>query len=93
MLDFIDEPRNSQELVGDKTTGTPESDDLAELVRTIVKAADARKAENIVALQVHHISTLASVLVILSGNSRPQNQAIAAAITRDVCGAVRSVRR
>lgn len=56
-------------------------DDLLDLVHCVVRAADGRKAENIVALQVHHVSTLASVLVILSGNSRPQNQAIAAAVT------------
>ena len=59
-------------------------DDVQDLVRTIVKAADQRKAEQIVALQVHAISTLASYLVILSGSSRPQNSAIAAAIARDV---------
>ena len=42
------------------------------------------QAEQIVALQVHKVTTLTSYLVILSGNSRPQNSAIAAAITRDV---------
>jgi ribosome-associated protein len=55
-------------------------DDTLQLVHTIVKAADGRKAENIVALYVAHITTLTSVLVVVSGNSRPQNQAICAAI-------------
>lgn len=84
MIDFIDQPRNSKELVGDVTTGTPESDDLAELVRTMVRAADARKADNIVALRVSKVSTVTSFIVIVTGNSRPQNQAIAASVKDDV---------
>jgi ribosome-associated protein len=84
MIDFIDEPRNSKELVGDQTLGPPESDDLAELVRTMVRAADARKADNIVALRVSKISTVTSFIVIVTGNSRPQNQAIAASVKAEV---------
>jgi ribosome-associated protein len=57
---------------------------VRDLVRTIVRAADARKAEQIVALQVHAVTTLTSYLVVLSGSSRPQNSAIAASITGDV---------
>jgi ribosome-associated protein len=84
MLEFMDEPRDSHEWVGDKTIGTPESDDLAELVRTIVRAADARKAENIVAMRVSKVSTLTSFLVIVTGNSRPQNRAITESVKDDV---------
>jgi ribosome-associated protein len=51
-----------------------------DLIHTIVRAADGRKAENIVALYVAHITTLTSVLIVVSGNSRPQNQAIGTAI-------------
>ena len=58
--------------------------DTMDLLHCIIRAADGRKADDIVALKVHHVSTLTSVRVILSGNSRPQNQAIAAAITKDV---------
>ena len=54
------------------------------MVRTIVKAADGRKADNIVALQVAQITTVTSYMVVLSGSSRPQNQAIAAAIMDDM---------
>jgi len=54
------------------------------LVRCVAKAADDRKAEQIVALRVSQISTLTSYLVILTGKSRPQNQAIASAITKGV---------
>ncbi|EEC46330.1 predicted protein, partial [Phaeodactylum tricornutum CCAP 1055/1] len=48
------------------------------------QAADGRKADDIVVLHVGNVSTLTSFLVLLSGNSRPQNQAIAAAIVKDV---------
>jgi len=58
--------------------------DVQDLVRCIVRAADGRKADDIVALHVAPITTLTRYLVILSGNSRPQNQAIAAAIQKDV---------
>lgn len=85
MMEFINKPIGNT--VGDDPR--PESipvqeDPSADLVRCIVKAADGRKAENIVALRVSPASTLTSFLVILSGNSRPQNQAIAAAIRNDV---------
>jgi ribosome-associated protein len=84
MLDFMDEPRTPQELVGDVVSGPPERDESADLVRTVVQAADARKAEGIVALRVSRVSTVTSFVVIATGNSRPQNQAIAAAVRRDV---------
>lgn len=84
MVEFMEEPRSSQDLVGDITFGTPEQDELADLVRTIVRAADGRKADNIVALRVSKVSTVTSFVVIVTGNSRPQNQAIAAAVKDDV---------
>jgi ribosome-associated protein len=55
-------------------------DDSLALVETIVKAADGRKADDIVALNVAGITTMTRYLVIVSGNSRPQNQAIANAV-------------
>ena len=72
--------REPGSLVGDLPDLT---DDLV-LVRSIVKAGDGRKAEEIVGLQVAQVSTLTSYMVFLSGNSRPQNQAIAAAIADQV---------
>jgi ribosome-associated protein len=72
--------REPGSLVGDLPDLT---DDLV-LVRSIVKAGDGRKAEDIVGLQVAQVSTLTSYMVFLSGNSRPQNQAIAAAIADQV---------
>lgn len=87
MVNFMDKPVSNSETVGDSPrpeTIPIDDDPTADLVRCIVKAADGRKAENIVALRVSPVSTLTSFLVILSGNSRPQNQAIAAAIRDDV---------
>lgn len=85
MVDFINEPMDSKSMVGDSPTNVPpERDELADLVRCIVRAADGRKAENIVAYRVAKVSTLTTFIVILSGNSRPQNQAIAAAVKNDV---------
>lgn len=78
MADFLESDPGNQ--VGDM----PDLTEDLELVKIIAKAADGRKAEEIVGLQVAQISTLASYLVFLSGNSRPQNQAIAAAIAKDV---------
>jgi ribosome-associated protein len=86
MLEFMEQPVES--LTGDTDAEglavPPEQDEMAGLVRCIVAAADGRKAEQIVALRVSHVSTLTTFLVILSGNSRPQNQAIASAISKDV---------
>lgn len=84
MLDFIDEPMSSKEMVGDVITVPPEEDDLADFVECIVKAADGRKADNIVAMRVSKISTVCSFVVFATGNSRPQNQAITAVVKDDV---------
>ena len=86
MLDFIDEPVTSEEMVGDADdiALAPEDDELADLVRCIVKAADGRKADNIVAMRVSKVSTVTSFVVIATGNSRPQNQAITAVVQEDV---------
>jgi ribosome-associated protein len=93
MVNFLDRPMEST--VGDVDASSYSQqrqqeplggglEDVQDLVRTIVRAADSRKAEQIVALQVHRITTLTSYLVILSGSSRPQNSAIAASIASDV---------
>jgi ribosome-associated protein len=83
MIDFINQPMGS--LVGDKPSNVPpERDELADLVRCIVRAADGRKADNIVAMRVSEVSTMTSFVVVVCGNSRPQNQAIASAVKKDV---------
>ena len=83
MVDSIEKPMEST--VGDDLPNVPpEQDELADMVRCIAAAADGRKADNVVALRVSAISSLTSFIVVLSGNSRPQNQAIAAAIKDDM---------
>jgi len=62
----------------------PSQDELAPLVRAMAIAADLRKADQIVALRVSKVTTMASFIVVCSGNSRPQNQAIAASIQDDI---------
>lgn len=86
MLEFIDTPVTSKEMVGDidSIAAAPEDDDLADLVRCIVRAADGRKADNIVAMRVSKVSTVTSFVVIATGNSRPQNQAITAVVKDEV---------
>lgn len=81
MLEFMDEPMETT--VGDASSSSSAAS-VNDLLQVIVEAADGRKAEDIVAMNVRPITTLTSDLVILSGNSRPQNQAIAAAITKAV---------
>jgi ribosome-associated protein len=84
LVDFINQPMGS--MVGDEPSHQvpPERDELADLVRCVVRAADGRKADNVVAMRVSKVSTMTSFVVIVSGNSRPQNQAIAAAVKADV---------
>eukprot|EP00594_Rhizosolenia_setigera_P009464 CAMPEP_0178967984 /NCGR_PEP_ID=MMETSP0789-20121207/17943_1 /TAXON_ID=3005 /ORGANISM="Rhizosolenia setigera, Strain CCMP 1694" /LENGTH=256 /DNA_ID=CAMNT_0020653745 /DNA_START=128 /DNA_END=898 /DNA_ORIENTATION=+ len=89
-LDFIESPvENDRFPVDQPTEGSeedvsPNLDPLAPLVETIVKAADMRKAEDISAIRVSKLTAMTSFVVVLSGNSRPQNQAIAAAIMDEV---------
>ncbi|VEU45075.1 unnamed protein product [Pseudo-nitzschia multistriata] len=86
MLDFIDKEVTPEELVGDleEISADPGDDELASLVNCIVAAADGRKADNIVAIRVSKVSTITSFVVICTGNSRPQNQAIASIVRDEV---------
>ena len=78
MVNFMEDP--SGNTVGDD----PYLLDDFKLVEVIAKAADLRKADDIVCLEVAKVTTMSSYLVICSGNSRPQNQAIIAAISSEV---------
>jgi ribosome-associated protein len=71
--------------VGDNASDlAKDNGETLELLKTIIKAADGRKAENIVSMYVAPVTTMTRYLVIVSGNSRPQNQAIANAVKKDV---------
>jgi len=86
VLDGINSPPEFPHSVdpSDLPPGSVGDDPLAPLVRTIVHAADMRKASDIVALRVTACTSLTDFVVIASGTSRPQNQAIASAISNDV---------
>lgn len=61
-----------------------EEDDTLPVVRTIASAADKRKGEDILAIRVTSLTIVSSFFVLITGNSRPQIQAIAAAVLEDV---------
>ena len=46
------------------------------LVKTIVKCMDDKKADDIVVLDIRDLTTIADYFVICSGNSTPQMRAI-----------------
>lgn len=59
-------------------------DPLLPMVQAIALAADKRKAGSINAFRISHITEITTFMVVIEGNSRPQNQAIALAIEDDV---------
>ena len=59
-------------------------DPLVPLVEDIVRAADKRKAKNIKAIRIEHLTEITTFMIIIEGNSRPPNQAIANAIEDEV---------
>ena len=63
---------------------TPTFAAAEKLAWTIAHAADSRKAENIVLLEVVEVSYLADYFVVSSGNSRTQVKAISDAIQESV---------
>lgn len=94
MIDFMYQQQTRLVVKTDTTTTTATQEpplldpDTLHLVERIVRAADGRKAEDIICLHVESCTTLCSVLVICSGNSRPQNQAICKAIQQSVADAI-----
>eukprot|EP00986_Skeletonema_menzelii_P009642 scaffold4424_cov154-Skeletonema_menzelii.AAC.2 len=84
VLDGITSPPGSSVDPSDLPPGHISADPLVPLVHTIVHAADMRKATDIVAMRVTHVTSLTNFVIIVSGTSRPQNQAIANAIKTDV---------
>ncbi len=51
--------------------------DYEGIIDTIVSASEEKKAENIEVLKVSDLTTIADYFVIMNGNSKVQNQAIA----------------
>ena len=81
MVEFMNAVPQSN---GDVPSVLDDDDDVVDLIHTIVRAADGRKADDIVALNVRSSTSLCSAMILVSGNSRPQNQAICKAIQESV---------
>jgi len=60
------------------------ADPLLPLIEAIALAADKRKAASIQAFRISHLTEITTFMVVVEGNSRPQNQAIALAVEEDV---------
>lgn len=78
-VDFMNEPLPTLVDASDVVC-SPEQDDSAPLVRSIASAADKRKGSDIVAMRVSKVTATTSFMVFATGNSRPQNDAIAKSI-------------
>ena len=59
-------------------------DPLLPLVRAAARAADQRKAADVVALRVSALTVVTEFMLVCVGTSRPQNNAIAAAIADEL---------
>jgi len=69
-----------------KRTSTSNSIEIAKdpiipQVQTAILAADLRKATSISALRISHLTEITTFMVIIEGNSRPQNQVISNYLT------------
>lgn len=84
LLESIETPIKGPSVDPSMTSKNLEDDEFLPLVKVICKAADDRKADNIVAMRVSASTSLTDWIVICCGNSRPQNNAIASNIRDDV---------
>jgi ribosome-associated protein len=57
-----------------------EDDPELPVVVTAIKSADQRKAGNIMAMKISHMTEVTTFMIICEGTSKPQNQAIANAV-------------
>ena len=53
-----------------------EDDPLLPMVNTVIEAANMRKANSMSAFRISHITEITTFMVIIEGNSRPQNQVL-----------------
>ena len=69
MLDMVEFNRR-----GEANPISMADDPLLPLVHTVIAAADMRKANYLSAFRISHITEVTTFMVIIEGNSRPQNQ-------------------
>lgn len=75
LLDAIDHSRVSSE----PQIALADDPELP-MVETIVRAADKRKATSVSVFRVYALTEVTTFMVLIEGNSKPQNQAISLAI-------------
>ena len=69
LLDAVEFQRSNE-----PSTLAMEDDPLLPLVNTVIEAASTRKANSMSAFRISHITEITTFMVIIEGNSRPQNQ-------------------
>jgi len=85
ILEETDFVRNKTPFGEDGTAIVPLNDDPSvPMVKSIVRAADKRKAGYISAMRISHLTEVTTFMIVVEGNSRPQNQAIALSVEEDV---------
>ncbi len=84
LLDSIETSPKGPLVDPSEVTAKLGDDESLPLVHAVCKAADDRKADNIVAMRVSGSTSLTDWIIICSGNSRPQNNAIAGNIQDEV---------
>lgn len=86
LLDAITtQPEPDTAFAADAESQPPiELDDSAEYVRTVVRSADTRKAEDIRVLRVSKLTYITSFIIVVTGNSAPQIRAIANLVEEDL---------
>ena len=69
LLDAVEFQRSNE-----PNTLSMEDDPLLPMVNTVIEAANMRKANSMSAFRISHITEITTFMVIIEGNSRPQNQ-------------------
>lgn len=85
--DFVEEITLERDtLLTSDADGQPpiEHDETTKFVRTVVRAADERKGEDVLAIRISKLTYVASFVVIVTGNNTPQIRAIGNLVEEDL---------
>lgn len=80
LADIIEKVDFKRPINGTVSITPLEEDPEYPMVKTAITAGSSRKALSITAMRISHMTEITDFMVILEGNSRPQNQAIGAHI-------------